>query len=134
MTRAPARGWELVTFPAHRRDRAEGSVVRRVPNDAFVVGGSLVHRAPARVTWTDLTNDRERSAPLSGEWRLARLLAASPQMAVMLRLDEARLVGLEGVRGDSWRMPRRAERAAFSPDGTMLAVAYADGGVEVFAR
>jgi WD40 repeat protein len=134
VTRAPARGWELVTFSADRRDRAEGHVVRRVSNDAFVVGGSLVHRAPARVTWTDLANGGERSSPLDGEWRLARLLAASPRVAVMLRGNEARLVDSEGGRGDSWRMPRGAERAAFSPDGAMLAVAYADGGVEVFAR
>jgi hypothetical protein len=108
VTRAPGRGWELVTFPAGR--------------------------APARVTWTDLAAGGERATPLEGVWRLARMIAASSRSAMLLRAGEARWV-VAGERGAaSWRPTRAPEFAAFSPDDAMVAVAYADGGVEVFAR
>ncbi|MFO0607154.1 MAG: hypothetical protein U0324_28590 [Polyangiales bacterium] len=132
--RSPATGSSLFAFPAGRRDRAWAREVGPCLHDATVVGASVLHRAPARLVWKDLADDRDRAAPLEGVWRLARVIGASSRSAMMLRAGEARWVVADERDAASWRPARAPELAVFSPDDATVAVAYADGGVEVFAR
>lgn len=145
VTFAPERGAASVGWYDLSGDRIDGREVRYarggravVDDDAtlVIVRGEAVARVDLR------TGDEHRVCPNGGAGYVRPLCAGAGVAACAFRrrtrgdVDEQGVAVLDLLDGRARRLIRGARLvlgASASPDGAKLAVAYADGGVEVFA-